>query len=120
MTAISLERLADRLRRRGEFRLYPSTRIVRSWTDEALTTHSEYGPCWSIAWWPNGQGPGRHEGMGNPFAQRGFTGDSIEEVFRLAFEGTTPPPRDIDTVAWHRKRERERRIPTQSGSGAVS
>lgn len=103
------ERHADRLRRRGDFRLYPSNRVVKSWTDESHTTHSEYGSCWAIDWWPNGQGPGRREGTGNVFAQRGFQGDTIEEVFRLAFEGTTPSWQTIDSLAYHRQRDREHR-----------
>lgn len=54
--------------------------------------------------------------MGNPFAQRSFIGNSIEEVFRIAFEETTPPWHSIDDLAWRRERDRQRTVERQEAN----
>ena len=54
-----------------------------------------------VLWWPRGQ-------QGNPFCQRNFAGDTLEEALVRAEEETRPPWMSIDTLASWRDMERSR------------
>ena len=54
-----------------------------------------------VLWWPRGQ-------QGNPFCQRNFAADTLEEALVRAEEETRPPWMSIETAAYYRQREREK------------
>lgn len=91
--ASRVEHLARRLRTRGgQFLLMPSTRnvvVFEGERDGRLITESIPVDNWLLNWWPAGQGPGR-KGRGNPFCQRSFEADTIEEALRQAVKATAP------------------------------
>lgn len=75
-------------------------------TENGHTTTYASVPCWHVAWWPSGQGPGRGARSGNPFCQRSYIADTVEEAFQAAVEGTRPRSHDIDEMAAWRARQR--------------
>jgi hypothetical protein len=78
------DRAWKRLNARGEARIYRGT--------DHLAV---------VAWWPRGQ-------TGNPFCQRNFAADTLEEALVRAEEETRPPWMSIETLAYYRQREREK------------
>ena len=54
-----------------------------------------------VLWWPRGQ-------QGNPFCQRNFAGDTLEEALVRAEGETRPPSQSIEMLAYYRQREREK------------
>ena len=54
-----------------------------------------------VLWWPRGH-------QGNPFCQRNFAADTLEEALVRAEEETRPPWMSIETAAYYRQSEREK------------
>ncbi len=76
------DRAWKRLNARGEARIYQGN-----------------GDRPVVLWWPRGQ-------TGNPFCQRNFAGDTIEEALVRAEEETRPPWMSIESLATYRQMER--------------